>query len=219
VKSLLARARLVRTHDLTLGTLFERLAAVHGDRPLVEEIGDEPLSLTYTTAAAPSPGGRPPSPPPPAPVTGWWSPSPTPTGCCSPARRWPGPGAVPVPVNDRMRADEVDHVVADSGAAVVLRDADELEGGATVVRPAVASDAGDVAALFYTSGTTGKPKGARLTNRALVGQLGGGALWPPGSAATRPWSPCPSPTSWASPRWRASPWPASRSASCPGSAP
>ena len=178
MKSLLARARLVRTHDLTLGTLFERLAAVHGDRALVEELGDDPLALTYAQAAA---------------TVARWSAvvaaSTTPgdrvvvavpnsyrmlLACAAAARA----GAVPVPVNDRMRADEVDHVVADSGAALVVRDAAELEGGATVVRPPVAAAASDLAALFYTSGTTGKPKGARLTHRALVGQLGSGALWP-----------------------------------------
>ena len=36
----------------------------------------------------------------------------------------------------------------------------------------------DVAALFYTSGTTGAPKGAELTHRALVGQLTPAAAWP-----------------------------------------
>src|SRR5437763_422929 len=32
-------------------------------------------------------------------------------------------------------------------------------------------DSKDVAALFYTSGTTGKPKGVELTHQSLVGQL------------------------------------------------
>ena len=37
-----------------------------------------------------------------------------------------------------------------------------------------------VAALFYTSGTTGSPKGAALTHRALVGELGRLAALPAG---------------------------------------
>ena len=58
--------------------------------------------------------------------------------------------------------------MADSEAAIVVRDTAELDGGAAI--EAVHAEPDDVAALFYTSGTTGKPKGAQLTHRALVGQ-------------------------------------------------
>lgn len=172
-----ARARLARDKDLTLGTLLERLAAVHGERRLVAELGCDPLTLTYTEAAT---------------LVSRWSDAvarrTTPgdrvvvalpnsyrlfLACAAVARA----GAVPVPVNDRMRPDEVDHVITDSGADVVLRTAADLAGGVGGAG-AVRAEPSDVAALFYTSGTTGKPKGARLTNRALVGQLGSGALWP-----------------------------------------
>src|SRR5439155_25679735 len=47
-------ARFVMARDLTLGTVLERLAAVHGDRQLVEEaVGDggEGERLTYAEAA------------------------------------------------------------------------------------------------------------------------------------------------------------------------
>ena len=182
LSSLLARGRLATGGDLTLATLFERLAAVHGDRRLVDELGDHLLTLTYREAAG---------------LVARWSavvagqvgagdrvvvavPSSYRVllACAAVARA----GAVPVPVNDRMRPDEVDHVITDSGAALVVDDVSQLAGAdptaPLLITPSAAPSPGDVAAIFYTSGTTGKPKGARLSNRALVGQLGGGALWP-----------------------------------------
>jgi len=103
-------------------------------------------------------------------------------------------GGLAVPVNDQMTAVEIDHVIADSGAEVVLRSVADLEAPSRRSRrapadargpaPADAADPGpsddDVAALFYTSGTTGLPKGVALTHRSLVGQLSLGALVPPG---------------------------------------
>jgi acyl-CoA synthetase (AMP-forming)/AMP-acid ligase II len=76
-----------------------------------------------------------------------------------------------------MRRDEVAHVVADSGASLVIHAAAEVDGAEPLAK-AVPSKADDVAALLYTSGTTGKPKGAALTNKGLVGGLGAAALWP-----------------------------------------
>jgi acyl-CoA synthetase (AMP-forming)/AMP-acid ligase II len=161
---------------LTLGTLFERLARVHGNAPLVEEDGDDGLRLSYAEAAD---------------LTSRWAGAvraritpgdrvviATPNGyglflLCSAVSR---AGGVAVPVNPKMRDDEVDHVVNDSQATVVMRDITEVDGGKPV--DAAPAEPGDVAALFYTSGTTGKPKGAELTHRALVGQVGRGALFP-----------------------------------------
>jgi long-chain acyl-CoA synthetase len=179
VVKLLARAGMVRGRGLTLATLADRLAEVHGDRRFAEQAGDEPLELTYREAAD---------------LVARWSGTVAakaergervvvalPNGiqfflaCLAVARA----GAIPVPVNDRMRPDEVDHVVADSGASLVLRDAADLDGAEPLPAPAEV-DAGEVAALFYTSGTTGRPKGARLTHRALVGSLGATALYPSG---------------------------------------
>ena len=71
-------------------------------------------------------------------------------------------------------------MVADAGAPVVVRDVAELEpsgrgrpGRPCRRRPA---DPDDLAALFYTSGTTGRPKGVRLSHRALIGASRLGAL-------------------------------------------
>jgi len=86
-------------------------------------------------------------------------------------------GCVPVPVNARMRSDEIEHVIVDSGAALVVRSASELS-GSSALGAAVPGSESDVAAIFYTSGTTGKPKGAELTHRGLLGGTGAAALYP-----------------------------------------
>jgi acyl-coenzyme A synthetase/AMP-(fatty) acid ligase len=86
-------------------------------------------------------------------------------------------GGIPVPVNPQMRKEEVKHVIADSGASLVLHHAAEVDGSEPLA-DAVKADPGSTAALFYTSGTTGKPKGVELTHRALVGQLAGSAALP-----------------------------------------
>jgi len=80
-----------------------------------------------------------------------------------------------------MSSAEIDHVVADSGAALVIRDASELNSGPgsrATPPPAATPEPNSIAALFYTSGTTGKPKGAALSHRALVGQVSSAAAWP-----------------------------------------
>lgn len=162
--------------DHTLGTVMERLASIHGHRHLVEESGPG-LTLTHRQAAkrvARWAGG----------VAARTEPGDvvvvaTPNGyeqlllCLAVSRA----GAIPAPVNDAMRAEEIDHVVADSGAKFVIRSAHEVDGREPLTR-SVSAAGHDVAALFYTSGTTGKPKGAALTHDALVGALKGSVAYP-----------------------------------------
>ena len=71
-------------------------------------------------------------------------------------------GVVAVPVNTRFAEREVDYVVSDSGAAHVFRPGEALPDGEPVVTDDLAPE--DLAAIFYTSGTTGFPKGAMTTN-------------------------------------------------------
>jgi acyl-CoA synthetase (AMP-forming)/AMP-acid ligase II len=99
-----------------------------------------------------------------------------------------GSGRVLVPINFRLGADEAQYIVEDSGAALLLVDAELAERFAAVRAPsrivldgdqdaelfapadaprewpAVAEDA--PATLNYTSGTTAAPKGVVLTHRS-----------------------------------------------------
>ena len=187
---LLRRADVALRHRVTLADLADRWVDLHGDRLMVTE--EDPAApaaargaargrvpgtvreLTYGAAADRVARWS-------AAIAARSAPSEpvviaTPNGidqfllCLAASRA----GRVPAPVNPQMRPVEVDHVIADSGASLVIRDAAELSkgpGSRSDPPPPAEPDPDDIAALFYTSGTTGTPKGAELTHRALLGGL------------------------------------------------
>ena len=78
-------------------------------------------------------------------------------------------GAVVVPVNTRFSESEVEHVITDSGSKVVILPGHPLPDGAPFVTDDLKPQ--DLAAIFYTSGTTGFPKGATTSHEAFLSNV------------------------------------------------
>ena len=112
-------------------------------------------------------------------------------------------GAIVVPANPMLRADELRHLLADSGSRVALCAAD-LESGLRAGDALLATEerlrrilvvdydapalpvaeltevplrSGDIAVLAYTSGTTGMPKGCMHSHRTIMHNVRCMAAW------------------------------------------
>lgn len=94
-------------------------------------------------------------------------------------------GAVAVPINAKLHAKEAAWILDNAGARLCLSHGalrqglaaeapcpvNDMDGGEMAARPVsapVARAPSDTAWLFYTSGTTGRPKGVEITHRNLI---------------------------------------------------
>jgi acyl-CoA synthetase (AMP-forming)/AMP-acid ligase II len=165
-----ARLSVIAGSHLNLGDMFDRLARFRRNRTLVTELGRDEMSLTYAETAE---------------RCALWS------GAIGRSIH-PGErvvlalpnsyslflasvavcraGGIAVPINSRMTQSEINHIIEDSQAKLVIGAEEELEVGGDEF-PAVPARPEDIAAIFYSSGTTGRPLGAQLTHRSLTSSV------------------------------------------------
>jgi acyl-CoA synthetase (AMP-forming)/AMP-acid ligase II len=79
-------------------------------------------------------------------------------------------GAIPVPISLREAQPGVEYIMSHSGARLLVDEAwfSNLKIENNDLQEPGPSNEEDIAALLYTSGTTGRPKGAMLTNLGVV---------------------------------------------------
>jgi acyl-CoA synthetase (AMP-forming)/AMP-acid ligase II len=78
-------------------------------------------------------------------------------------------GAIAVPVNTRFSDAEADYVITDSGSKYVCMPGASLPEASPMAVDDIAHQ--DIAAIFYTSGTTGFPKGAMTTHEGFLSNI------------------------------------------------